>query len=174
MEYLEMVETLREKTGVSYEDARNALEAADYNMLDAIVYLEQQGKIPGAQNAASAEAGQQSQEDIAPQQNGKKKSFKEVCGDFGAWCKKMLKKSCDTSFEVIKEEKTLINVPVLVLVLGGVFAFGLTLMLLIAGMFMGCTYRFVGFEKTSIDINDICQKASETCENIKNDFQTAK
>ena len=42
MEYLEMVETLREKTGVSYEDARNALEAADYNMLDAIVYLEQQ------------------------------------------------------------------------------------------------------------------------------------
>ena len=78
----------------------------------------------------------------------------------------MLKKSCDTSFEVIKEEKTLINVPVLVLVLGGVFAFGLTL--------MGCTYRFVGFEKTSIDINDICQKASETCENIKNDFQTAK
>lgn len=179
MEYLEMVEALREKTGVSYEDARNALEACNYNMLDAIIYLEQQGKIPVPQRTTcSTETVQQSaavaQTQQAYEKGSKKKSFKDVLGDFGAWCKKMLKKSCETSFEVIKEEKTLLTVPVLVLVLGGVFAFGLTLLLLIAGMFMGCTYRFTGFENTSIDINDICQKASETCENIKNDFQAAK
>lgn len=179
MEYLEMVEKLREKTGVSYEDARNALEAANYNMLDAIVYLEQQGKIPAPQRTAySTEPQQQSAEFAQTQQvyekDCKKKSFKEVLGDFGAWCKKMLKKSCHTSFQVIREEKTLVTVPVLVLILCGLFAFGLTLLLLVAGMFMGCSYRFVGFENTSIDINDICQKASEACENIKNDFQASK
>ena len=31
---------IREKTGVSYEDAKSALEACNYDLLDAIVYLE--------------------------------------------------------------------------------------------------------------------------------------
>ena len=40
MDKLEKVEKLREKTGVSYEEAKNALEACDYDLLDAIIYLE--------------------------------------------------------------------------------------------------------------------------------------
>ena len=35
MDKLEKVEKLRAKTGVSYEDAKNALEACDYDLLDA-------------------------------------------------------------------------------------------------------------------------------------------
>ncbi len=179
MEYLEMVEKLREKTGVSYEDARNALEASNYNMLDAIVYLEQQCKIPAPKcTAYSTEQGQQSDAFTQTQQAYEKDCRKRSTGDtftsFFKWCEKMLKKSCETSFEVIKEEKTLVTVPVLVLILCGFFAFWVTLPLLIVGMFMGCRYRFIGFENTSIDINDMCQKASKTCENIKNDFQGKK
>ena len=45
MDQLEKVEKLREKTGVSYEDAKNALEACGYDLLDAIVYLEKLGKV---------------------------------------------------------------------------------------------------------------------------------
>ncbi len=179
MEYLEMVEKLREKTNVSYEDARNALEATNYNMLDAIVYLEQQGKLPAPKSAVystepqpqSAEFAQTQQ---AYEQDCKKRSSGDTFKDFFKWCEKVLKKSCETSFEVIKEEKTVVTVPVLVLALCGLFAFWVTLPLLIVGMFMGCRYRFVGFENTSIDINDMCQKASETCESIKNDFQANK
>ena len=40
MDQLEKVEKIREKTGVSYEDAKSALEACNYDLLDAIVYLE--------------------------------------------------------------------------------------------------------------------------------------
>ena len=36
MDKLEKVEKLRAKTGVSYEDAKNALEACDYDLLDAV------------------------------------------------------------------------------------------------------------------------------------------
>jgi NACalpha-BTF3-like transcription factor len=40
MENLEKVELVREKCNVSYEEARDALEACDYDVLDAIVMLE--------------------------------------------------------------------------------------------------------------------------------------
>ena len=40
MEQFEKVEKLREKTGVSYEDAKKALEEHDWDMLEAIVALE--------------------------------------------------------------------------------------------------------------------------------------
>ena len=48
MEQLEKVEKLREKTGVTYEEAKAALEACEWDLLDAIVYLESQGKIKDA------------------------------------------------------------------------------------------------------------------------------
>ena len=40
MEELEKVELVREKCDVSYEEAREALKASDYDVLDAIVQLE--------------------------------------------------------------------------------------------------------------------------------------
>ena len=45
MELLEKVEKIREKTGVSYEEAKAALEACGEDVLDALVYQENQGKI---------------------------------------------------------------------------------------------------------------------------------
>lgn len=44
MEKLEMVELVREKSGVSYEEAREALEACEYDVLDAIVKIEREHK----------------------------------------------------------------------------------------------------------------------------------
>ena len=38
MDNLEKVEKLREKTGVSYEEVKEALEANNYDVLDAIIY----------------------------------------------------------------------------------------------------------------------------------------
>ena len=42
----EMVELLRQKANVSYEEAKAALEASDWDLLDAIVLLEREGKVP--------------------------------------------------------------------------------------------------------------------------------
>jgi hypothetical protein len=42
---LEKAEKLREKTGVSYTEAKEALDNSDGSLLDALVYLEKQGKV---------------------------------------------------------------------------------------------------------------------------------
>ena len=42
---LEQVERLREKANISYEEAKAVLEEAGGNLLDALILLEQRGKI---------------------------------------------------------------------------------------------------------------------------------
>ena len=42
---LEQIDELRKRANVSYEDAKNALEQSDGNLIDALVYLEKQNKI---------------------------------------------------------------------------------------------------------------------------------
>lgn len=44
MDELEKVEKSREKTGVTYEDAKKALEETNWNLLDEIMHLEKAGK----------------------------------------------------------------------------------------------------------------------------------
>ena len=46
---LELVERLREKADVSYAQAKQALEYSQGNLLDALIYLEEQGAIPRPQ-----------------------------------------------------------------------------------------------------------------------------
>ena len=45
MEQLEMVKKLHEKAGVSYDEARDALVRANWDMLEAVRILEEEGKI---------------------------------------------------------------------------------------------------------------------------------
>ena len=45
MASLETVDKLRDRTGVSYDDAREALDSSDGDVLDALIWLEKNGKI---------------------------------------------------------------------------------------------------------------------------------
>ncbi len=178
MELLEKVELIREKTGVSYEDAKAALVACNEDVLDAIVYLEKLGKVVRTQTASySTEQGQtqsQSKEFMIAQQKYEKdcnkKSFGDLLKGFLNQCVKLLKKSCETSFEVYRKGAVILSVPVLVLIICFLFAFWGVLALLIVGLFCDCKYYFKGFAKMHVDLNDMCEKASETAEQIKNDL----
>ena len=45
MEHMEMVEKLREKANITIEEAKVVLEKNNWDMLDALIELERQGKI---------------------------------------------------------------------------------------------------------------------------------
>ena len=56
MDDLEKVETIRTKCNVSYTDAKAALDAVDGNVLDAIIWLESQGKTQTTSAHAATES----------------------------------------------------------------------------------------------------------------------
>lgn len=123
MTNLEKVERIREKTGVTYEEAKAALEAADWDMLDAILQLEREGKIEEQQGAAGSFASEADYSDT-PQQivesyqshQEEQKSGKGKMDVFWAWCKKILKKSVDNKFIVTRHGEQVMEMPVLLLV----------------------------------------------------------
>ncbi len=175
MDKLEKVEKIREKTGVSYDDARSALEACEYDVLDAIVYLEKLGKINGTKTASySTNSEIASSDEFAKAQQTynedcQKKTFGQAVDKFFSWCGKIIKKSVETKFIVLHHNEQAAEIPVLALVLLMVIAFWVTIPLLIIGLFFDFKYHFRGVGKVTIDLNDMCDKAADACGSIKND-----
>ncbi len=180
MDNFEKVEKIREKTGVSYEDAKVALEATGYDLLDAIVYLEKLGKVaaPKYNEYVSAASVDTSSEFDRAQANYEKDCRKSTAGekldDFGAWCKRMLKRSCEIKFNVIKDEKNVVSIPLLALIIIFIFAFWAVGILLVVGLFFDYKYNFEGVRPSTFDINDLCDKASETCSGIREEVKNKK
>ena len=175
MDKLEKVEKLREKVGVTYEDAKEALEANEYDMLDAIVYLEKAGKIK-EQKSTSYETNNQATDnatqDFAKAQQAYEQSVNgssvgDVLNKFFAWCGKVLKKSLETSFIIHHNNRQVIKAPVLVLALALLFAFWITVPLLIIGLFCNCRYHFEGIENVTFNVNEMCDKAADSVSDAK-------
>lgn len=117
MTQYEMVEALSEKMNVSLEAAKAALEAAEWNMLDAALALEQ-----ARGNAEEAESG-------------------ETCRHGGARkLREMIARGCHSRFTVRRKDAVLLELPVIVLILGLLFAFKASALLLVIGLFAGCRY----------------------------------
>ncbi|HPT83115.1 MAG TPA: DUF4342 domain-containing protein [Limnochordia bacterium] len=155
MERLEKVEKLRERAQVTYDEAREALEQAGGDLLDALILLEKQGKVPPPQGggyhrsegSTAAEQGAQNKEE-GSQEQGKEdrqetSNFKETLERFWNFLSGLIKKGNTTSFEILKDKDHVASFPVTVLVLLLLFAPWVTLPLIIIGLFLGFHYQFV-------------------------------
>ena len=165
MDKLEKVEKLRAKTGVSYEDAKNALEACDYDLLDAIIYLEKLDKV----KAPEVESFTTGAEQQTYTNDCNKVTFGQMMDRFFKWCGKVLKKSVDSTFIVERKGQTMINVPVLVLVIALILAFWVVLPLLVVGLFCECRYHFEGIGDINVNLNSACDKMADSVDNLKSD-----
>ena len=179
MENFEKVEKLREKTGVSYEDAKKVLEQNNYDMLDAIIELERLGKVVEPKAGTYKAGASQERENVKKfelaqsqyEDDCKKSSIKEGFRKMAEFIRMLFRKSLEIDFCVNKDGKNLATVPLLVLVLLLLGFFWITLPLLVIGLFFGITYNFTGVDKVVVDVNNVCDKASQTAENIKNEFK---
>ncbi len=177
MDQLEKVEKIREKTGVTYEEAREALQQSNDDLLDAVVYLERQGKIKKPELEVFSTQTYSSDDFKKAADTYEKEthsSFGEIVDRFFAWCGDVLKKSWENYFDVKKEGKVIISAPILILVLLLIFAFPVSLILLIVGMFFGFRYSFRGNMNVKIDLNEACDKAADACDQIKKDVKGKK
>ena len=179
MENFEKVEKLGEKTGVSYEDAKKVLEEKNYDMLDAIIELERQGKVVEPKEGTYTAGASKEMENVKNfekaqkqyEKDCKKASLKEFGRSFADLFRAIFHKSLDIEFVISKNGQQIASLPLLILVLLVLGFFWITVPLLIIGLFFGISYKFTGVDKVIVDVNDVCDKASQTAETIKNEFK---
>lgn len=172
MEQFEKVEKLRERANVSYEEAKEALEACEWDLLDAMVYLEKNGKAKGpAQEAYSTNYEEQPQYVSV---EDKVKEHKETSDGFFKKLGKLLKifwqKCVDNSFCVTRKGEEVIKIPAWALVLALLIEWRLVVVVLIVGLFCGCHYSFCGKDDLE-EVNKVMEKASEFADKAKDEYE---
>lgn len=174
MTKLEKAEKIIEKTGVCYEDAKAALDACGEDILDAIVMLENQGKVKGparqSYTTGAEHTGEEFQQAARAYDDTKDEKLGSILIRFMKWCSSIVKKGCENYFIVRKHGEEIINAPVIVLVLLLFFAFWAIVPILIAGLFFGFRYSFSGKITEAVDLNKACDKASAAAEAVKREF----
>ena len=175
MNKLDKVEMVREKTGVTYEEARAALEHHDYDVLDAIVELEQQGKTQArtAHHTTSTTESTMSTEMAHAQQayerSSKQTRVSEVVERVIEGLKNLCARGLEVTFVVERNGGQVLAIPVLLLVILILFLFPATIPLLIVGLFFGFKYHFEGLNNGSVNVNDMMDKVADGAESLRQD-----
>ena len=172
---LEMVERLREKAPVSYGQAKRALEYSGGNLLDALIYLEEQGAIPRQEETyfttrgaaqtpppvppagpeepePDPKAGRKKKKGAA---RAKKKNERRFLDTLRRWL-------IDNELEIWRKDKPVTALPVLILLLLVIFAYYVTIPLLILGLFLGFRYRFSGPDLEREELNQVIGSVADT------------
>lgn len=180
MEHMEKVEKLREKTNITYEEAKAVLEECDWDLLDAVVKLESRGKIrekstasfstEGAPEEDAPKSPQQLVESYQSYQQDRQKKEKGIFHSLWNGIKYLLRKGCENRFIVRRHGVQLMEIPVLLLVILMIAFFWILLILMFIGLFCGYSYSFAGPDLGRKDINSVMDKASKAAEDFKADL----
>ena len=161
---LEKVDQVRERTGVSYAEAKHALEVANGDILEAIIYIE---------NIKEEDA----------EVNSKFKA--ESMDEFKTWLKDLINKGNVTRIKISKDEKEIVDVPVNAGIAAGVIAIifpAILAFVVIAGVVTQITIEITKADGTvevvnkyiSKAVEDIKDAASGVAEKVKNKVDEVK
>lgn len=168
----EKVEKLVQKTNVSYEDAKIALENANGDMLDAIIALEKQGKVNGPQQATyttGPEATQYRDVPAAVAQTNNKTEGKNFFKDLGAAIKRGFQYTVDNSVRVIKKDQEIIKLPLWLTIIMLLAAWELIIIVVIVSLFFDCRYALVGKDDTN-QVNKVMNQATDFAGKVKDSW----
>jgi gas vesicle protein len=133
---LEKIELVKDRTGVTYKEAKDALEAADGSVVDAIINIEETIDMSGS----AAKIGEQGARVIDN-------------------IKAVVKKGNVTKIVVKKDDEKILNFPITVSIVGTVLAPWAAIAGIIATFGFKCTIELVKDDGTVIDVTE---KATDT------------
>ena len=163
----EMVEKLSEKMGVTLEEAKTALEASDWDMLDAALLLEKEHGIEGESYSTRQE--HKPVEEDAPKHRGGRWALRRL----GQVIKHLFDIGNRNRFEVRRRdsEEIVLDMPTTAMVLLLIFAFWVCVPLLVIGLFGGFRYSFSGAELGRESINNAMEKAANAADKVMEDIR---
>lgn len=137
---LEQIDLLRERTGVSYHEAKEALEKSNNDLVEALVYLEKTHNL---------------------------KTHKKLdCdNDFTSKCKTAIKKGNNTRFIIKKKDNVVINVPATLAGITTVVAFPFAITGLILAIVTNHKIRIEKYNGENIEVEEVLNKVSTAVNN---------
>ena len=171
MTQFEMVETLREKANVSYEEAKAALEQADWELLEAMLVLEKQGRVSADKDEIVTGEYTTRREKKAERCCKDKGALGDKLGRFGRWLARMVSIGNANTFEIQRNGEKLLTISVTTLAVLTVFTLPLPLILLIVGFFFGFKYSFHGPNFGREAINSAIDRAASMADDVKREFK---
>jgi len=170
MEKLEKIERLREKANVTYEEARDALEQAGDDLLDAIVLLEKQGKVKEPQQ--STYSTQYDEQEQYVRVVDKVEEQRKSAPSFGKVIHSAVSLIMHSSFHITRREQVLFTLPSLVLVLILIIFWKVAVPVGIIALFFGVRYSFEGKDGTDTkSANDILDKAGAFADGVESEMR---
>ena len=180
----ERIEKLREHASVTFEDAKAALDAANGDLLDAMIWLERNGKVKGPAESTHSTKYEDQAEYVSVsekvKQSKKEKESKEKepkdysDSKFVQGVKRVWNFLIGNSFVVSKGGKDYVILPVLLILIILLFFFVPTVIAIIVLLFFGFHYSFRG--KNNMDsVNETMDKAADAAsgwaEKVKEEFK---
>jgi len=135
---LDLIDELRKRANVSYEDARDALEKCNGDMVEALIYLEKERKIKPENS------------------NG---FFEKV--------KNIITKGNNTNFIITKKDKIILSLPVTIVVIITVFAPYIAIPGILLALLTGHRLKFQSKSGDDMKVNETLDKVSDTVNNVK-------
>ena len=173
---LEQVERLREKANVSYGQAKAALEYSGGNLLDALIYLEEQGVIPRPEETYYSTKGEtpppppQELPVLPVEVQGKKQKNQKKGpgqsrerGRLLQWLRRIL---LDNELEIWRKGQPITAVPMLILLIFVIFLYWIAVPMLILGLFLGFRYKVSGPDLENEAFNSMMDSAGSTAEDV--------
>lgn len=173
MERLKLIDKLKDKANISYEEAKRALENSNWDMLDAMLYLEANGSVKKPEvsifytneykesynNGEVVRLKEDKYENSHKSKNRFEGFFEEIC--------KVIDTCNNIFIEVIKNNRILLKIPVTVVILLLFFAFWIVIPLMFIGLFFDVEF-LASSKKVNVDkINKVFSELSKIVKKIK-------
>ena len=141
MEQNDMINKLHEKANISRDEARDALERAQWDMLEALLILEKEGKIKPLTASMTTIEDRKDYEEVRRTASDKAHSkFEHNAQGFFDKIGILLRKSLVNSFVVERKGKEVLSLPVLIMLIIAFSMFHFTIGALLIGLFLDCRY----------------------------------
>ncbi|AMN32448.1 MULTISPECIES: UBA domain-containing protein [Clostridium] len=177
MEKLKLVDKLKNKANISYEEAKDVLEKSNWDMLEAMLYLEAHGKVQKPSISIfytneSKESYNENGEEVNLKKDTNENNFENKNsfeGVFEAICKAI--DTCNNIFiEIIRNSRVILKIPFTVLIVLLFFAFWIVIPLMIIGLFFNMEF-LVSSKKIDVDkINKVFKETSKVVKDVKGKF----
>lgn len=180
MDKIKLVKKLQDKTNINYEEAKKALENNNWDILDAMLYLENKGEIRKPlvsifytneyKDTYNNKGNLPYMDEDSNNSNSRKNNFQ---GIFEAICKAI--DTCNNIFiEIKRNDKVFLKIPLTVLIVLFFFAFWIVIPLMIVSLLFDIEF-FVSSKNVDTDkinklFRDISKNAKDIKEKIKKGF----